>query len=238
MTRPRKRIALLASVLLALVIGGVAILASSHAVTAAPPGTPTTAGCADDFGARLAQNLGISQDTLRAAAKKTALETVDAAEKAGRLTAAQAQQARDRINASNGLPCHAWRGFGGRAGGPDRDRHGGLAFLRAGMVDATAKFFNITPAQLRQDLREQGSLQGVARKYNKDNATDKAALEQTLETALRQQLTARGLDSAKIDNAVTTFKNNFERIYTQPWGKSRPDDDRGRGPAASPTATR
>jgi hypothetical protein len=229
---PRTTVLALAGMLaLTLTVGAAAFAAGGPLGALAAPGTPTTAtattdqGSLADFYAKLAANLGIGQDKLAAAVQETDQQQLDAALAAGALTPAQAQAARDRLAANpNGLaPFGIGAGRGGRAG------HGEGA--EVALLSAEAAFFGSTPAQFQQDLAAAGSLQGVAATYGKDNATDKAALEAALEAALRQDLTTRGVATARIDQEIARFKQAFDRFYTSTREQHEP---RGPQPATSP----
>lgn len=223
--------------LLTLAIAVTAVAGGGPAGALAAPGTPGTTATATgqnpaaDFLAKLAANLGIGQDRLSAAVKQTDLQQIDAAQAAGQLTADQAQAARDRVNDSpDGVPPF---GIGGPRGGEGRG-HGGQGAL----LDAAATVFGVGRDQLAQDLATAGSLQGVAAKYGKDTAADKATLETALEAALRQDLMARGVAAAQIDQQVTQFRQNFDQFYTQPFGHGGPRDPQAPGsrPGTTPGA--
>lgn len=227
MTTVRKRtIALVGALGLTLLIALTAVAGVGSA--GAAPGAGGTG--ASDFLAKLAANLGIGQDQLTAAVKTTNVQLIDEAAAAGTLTADQAQAARDRVNnsADGG-------GFGGRLGGGG---HGGPRGAGgAGLSEATARFFGITTDQLRQDLAATGSLRGVAAKYGKDNNTDKAALRTALETALRQQLTDKGVEAATIDARVAAFTQGFDGYYTQTGGPHGPRGPQSPQPSPSTAPT-
>jgi hypothetical protein len=199
----------------------------------------------EEFARNLAANLGVTTDQLGAAVKKTLIQEIDAAQAAGRLTPEQAQAARDRINSNTGSLCAGL----GAAGKPAARGRGGMAFgvLDGDLLDATAKFFGISADQLKQDLRDARSLQGVAAKYGKDTPTGKADLQRALEAALRSSLAARGLEAAQVDRVVAAFNQGFERLYTLPigdFGRGGPGGHPGFGPgvrsprpSATPAAT-
>ena len=228
-----------AALLTLLVVGVAFTLGRTSGVAAqAAPGTPGTRGtpaagkqtqaCAD-FARRLAGNLGVGEDKLRDAFKQTALQEVDAAQAAGRLTADQAQRLKDRINQGNGnLPCfHVGGGKAGQAGQPGKaGQQGRMGVGLSQLLDATANYLGTDRATLMQELRDQGSLQAVAAKHGKDTPDGKAGLEQAMEAALRKALADRGADQARVDQVANQFKQNFDQLYTRNWKQ------KGRGGSA------
>ena len=214
-----------ATLLLLLLAGAAFTLGRTSGVAAqAAPGTPRTSGtpgagkqgqACGDFASKLAGNLGVSEDKLRDAFKQTALQEVDAAQAAGRITADQAQRLKDRINQGGGnLPCFHLGGdkVGQAARGVQR---GQMAMILPQMVDATAGYLGTDRATLMQELRDQGSLQAVAAKHGKDTPDGKAGLEQAMEAALRKTLADSGADQARVDQVANQFKQNFDRLYTR-----------------------
>src|SRR6476619_3125313 len=94
-----------------------------------------------------AKQLGVSADKLDAALKQALENRVDAAVKAGTLTAAQATELKQRIAAGE-LPLIGI--------GPGRGGHGG----RHGFVDfaAAAKYLGVTEAKLHASLEDGDTL--------------------------------------------------------------------------------
>ena len=228
----RKRTLILAAgatLLLVLLTGAAFTLGRTSGVAAqGAPGTPGTPAAGKqgqncgDFARKLAGNLGVSEDKLRDAFKQTALQEVDEALAAGRITADQAQRLKDRINQGGGnLPC--FRLGGDKAGQAGRaGQHGQMVMILPQMLDATAGYLGIDRATLLQELRDQGSLQAVAAKHGKDTPDGKAGLEQAMETALRKALADRGVDQARVDQVANDFKQNFDRLYTRNWTRMGP----------------
>lgn len=212
---------------LTLTIAVAAIAAGGPAGAFAAPGTATATAAEQhpmaDFLTRLAANLGIGQDQLTAAIKQTNLQLIDEAAAAGRLTGDQAAAARDRVNNSpDGGPPF---GIGGGRGGHGHGK-GGVS------LDAAASYFGVSADQLRQDLAARGSWQAVAAQYGKDDAAGKAGLKAALAGALRQSLTAKGIDAARIDQQVAQFEQNFDQFYTAPAGPRGPRGGQAPAPAA------
>lgn len=234
---PRNRlITLTVALALTLTIAVAAVAAGGPSGVLAATGTPTAGtgqtndrqNALADFYAKLAANLGIGQDKLVAAVNQTNQQQIDAAVAAGTMTQEQAQAARDRLaNSTNGLPPFGidGHGRGGQRGGGDKQV----------LQNAAATFFGITPAQFQQDLATAGSLQGVAAKYNKDNASGKAALQTAMASALRQDLTTKGVATAQIDQEVNEFTQNFDQFYTSTHQERQPRQQPGTSP--NPSAT-
>lgn len=168
----------------------------------------------------LATNLGVTTDALGAAVKKTLVQQIDAAQAAGKLTAAQAQAAKDRVNNANNADLCTSIGTGdkGMAGGADR---GGMAFgmLQGDLLNTAANYFGIPADVLKQELQDKGTLQAVAAAHGKDTDAGKAGLLAALEQSLRTSLTGQGVAADRVEQAVTMLKQNFDRLYTAPLGR-------------------
>lgn len=192
---------------------------------------------------KFAANLGVTTDQLQAAIKKTMIQEIDEAEKAGKLTADRAKAARDRVNSTTdfcaGFGMHIG-GVGGPHQGPGQGRVGGINMADSATYQAVATYFGITSDQLKQDLADKGSLQGVAAKYGKDTAAGKAGLQAAIETAMKADLAKQGLSQEMIDRIVAQFKANFDNYYTAKlgqginFGPGGPGKQRPGGPRTSP----
>jgi hypothetical protein len=128
----------------------------------------------------VAKRLNVTPAQLSAAMKAAFLDRLDAAVKAGRLTQAQADRIKQRIEQSPGVPFFP---------GPLRPRAlpGGPAPGPAGAggtLGAAAQYLGITDAQLLGDLASGRSLAQVAKARGKSTA----GLEQAMVAALRSRL--------------------------------------------------
>ena len=94
------------------------------------------------------------------------------------------------------------------------------AFGDEGFVGAAATYFGIGADQLRQDLRDLGSLQAVAAKYGQDTEAGRAGLAAALETAVRAQVAGHG--GTQADLVAEAFRADFARLYSAPWGQGMP----------------
>lgn len=210
-------------------------------------GTPTAGqqqrqAEADAYLARLAQNLGVTVDKLKDALKQTALQEVDAAVTAGRLTATQAQEIKDRINAGNG-PMFGIGGPGFGHGGP-----GGPGGGRGGMFGASqdelATFLGITADQLRTELNGK-SLAQVAQAHGKTRDALIQYLVQQATTRINAEVTSGRLTQAqateRLNNLQTQIGELVDRVHDQSQrqggmpGGHMPGAGGSTNPSATPT---
>jgi AraC-like DNA-binding protein len=140
----------------------------------------------------VAKRLNVSPAQLSAAFKSAFLDRLNAAVKAGRLTQAQADQMKQRLE--NGAPFPFppgprpfGRGLGPHAGGP------------AGTLGAAAQYLGISDAELASDLRHGQTLAQVARARGKSVS----GLEQAITTATKTRL-----DEAVADGRITKAQEN------------------------------
>ncbi len=194
------------------------------AVAGAPgQGVDRQAQC-QTFVNNLAMNLGVKNEVLSEAVKKTLVQQIDAAQTAGKLTAAQAQTAKDRVNNANNADLCASIGTGGKgmaggmAGGAGQ---GGMAFgmLQGNLLNTAANYYGITADVLKQELQDKGTLQAVAAAHGKDNDAGKAGLLAALEQSLRTSLTGQGVAADRVEQAVTMLTQSFDHLYTAPLGR-------------------
>lgn len=106
-----------------------------------------------------AKQLGVQPNELSAALKKALSNRVDAAVKAGRITKAEGDAMKARIN-SGEFPLFGGghRGFGKFGHGPHFELHG---------LDAAASYLGLTEAQLRTQLSSGKTLAQVAKAQDK-----------------------------------------------------------------------
>ncbi len=134
-----------------LIGGGLATLALASTITAgsvfaAPPSTPTATSAqtkVQTFVDRLAQNLGLTSTQVQTGLQKTEDQSVDDAVASGKMTAAQGDAIKQKIDAGQITPFM----FGGPGFGMDgRHGHGGDD------MNAIASTLGITATQLQSDL--------------------------------------------------------------------------------------
>jgi hypothetical protein len=172
-----------------------------------------------------AQQLGVQPSELSAALKKALSNRVDQAVKDGRLTKAEGDALKARINSGDfplfGVP----RGPGFRHGGPGPF---GLFGHDEGLSTA-ADYLGITAAQLRAQLNSGKTLAQVAKDRNKsvDGLIDKlvASKKERIEAAVKAgRLTRAQADEIEADlkQEVTDFVNNGRLQFREFRGGPRP----------------
>jgi AraC-like DNA-binding protein len=174
---------------------GLVVLAGSGGAYAATqkssPTPPDRAAEQKAFLDDVAGRLHVSADQLTRAIKGAARDRVDAAVKAGRLTQAQADRIKQRIEQANALPL---------AGGP---RLGpGVLGLHRGFgpgadLRAAASYLGLTPQGLFAALRAGKSLADVASDRGKSVAGLKAALKAAATSRLDAAVKAGRLTDAE-----------------------------------------
>src|SRR6478609_8158764 len=135
-------------------VAGLAVAGGGAAVAANQLGSPKQESQAVLNDA--AKQLGVQPSALSAALKKALENRVDDAVAAGRLTKAQGDELKQRIE-SGDMPL-----FGGPGLGPGFHHHGPF-----GGLDAAATYLGLTDAQLRTQLESGKSLADVAKAQGK-----------------------------------------------------------------------
>ncbi len=132
----------------------------------------------------LASNLGIDRATLDAALKKTGLEMVDKAVADGKITQAEADAIKARIESGIG-PVFGPFGGGMKGGhGPGERGMGGFDF-GAGL-SGLAGFLGIDQATLMQELASAKSLLAVAEAHGKTRADLETFLTETINAEIQK----------------------------------------------------
>jgi len=192
----KRVLALTAGLALAVGAGG-AIAASKSSATRG-----------DSFLARVAGQLGISSEKLQDATRAAAIDQVDADLEAGRITKAQADAMKARIQKGE-VPLF----FGGPHRFGDFGHHG-MPFSPHEHLSATADYLGLSVAQLVQRLAKGQSLADIAKAQNKsvdglkkaiiDSATDAAdrAVKDGVITEAQAKEGLKMLES-RLDDIVT-----------------------------------
>lgn len=191
-----KRILSVAAVLALGVGAGGAIAASKGSATSG-----------NGFLARVADHLGISTQKLQDATKAAAIDQVDADLKAGRITKAQADEMKARINAG-GVPLF----FGGPHRFGDFGHGGPGGFARGGHLSAAADYLGLTVPQLLQKLSGGKSLADVAKAQEKSVDGLKQAMLADAKTHLDQAVKDGMLTEAQATVELNELKSRIDEI--------------------------
>lgn len=175
-----------------------------------------------------AGHLGISADKVRDALKQTALDQINQAEQNGRLTADQAQQARDQANSGN----FAGLGFALGHRGAARGFHRGVG---VGIdLQAIADHLKITPQQLRTEMNGH-SLADVASNHGSSAADIKQFILSNAQQRLNEAVSSGKMTQQQADKIMADLQSRIDQIVNdvhqpgQPGMGNRPMPGRGRG---------
>src|SRR5262245_39723529 len=173
-----------------------AIVATGLAVAAGAAGGAIAASQSDDPAAErqaflddVAGRLGTTSAKLEAALKAAAIDRVDAALAAGKITKDEADALKDAINAGK-VPLGPGFGFGF---GHHLEKPGGH------FLSAAADYLGLTEAQLRTQLESGKSLAEIAKAQNKSVDGLKAAILKEVESNLDQGVKDGHITSAQRD---------------------------------------
>ena len=182
-----------------LALAGLALAAGGGAAIAATQ----SSGDHEAFLADVAKRLGVQQTELESALEQASIARVDAAVEAGRLTEAQAEEIKERIEAGDG---HLLGGpmFGGRM-----EHHIGHPLDMGAAKKAAATYLGMTQQQIRRAHLAGTSLAELAEKRGKSLDGLKAAMVAAAKKALDQAVTAGRITSEERERIA---ENLSERI--------------------------
>lgn len=213
-----------------MVAGGAAAAIAATAAGVAYAQTPTPAQTreqrAEEHLNRFAQNLGVDATRVKEAMKQTALQHIDEAVAAGRLTAEQAQQAKDAIN-SGQFP--GFGGFGHGKGGPGGMHRGpgGPGGILKTAHEALATFLGVTPEALRAELPGK-SLADVAQAHGKTSDELKAFITSQAQAKAAEAVTAGKLTQDQANQMLAMLQSNLDQMITMVHPTGMPGEG-GRG---------
>jgi hypothetical protein len=222
--------ALVAASALSLVVGAGGAVAASK-------GSPTRG---DGFLARVAGHLGISTQKLEDATKAAAIDQVNADLEAGRITKAQADELKARIEKGEGPLLFS----GSRHFGPHRFRDfGHVPFGAHGHLSVAADYLGVTVPQLFQKLANGQSLADVAKAQHKSVDGLKKAIVNGAKQDLDQAVKSGFLTEAQAKEALSALQSRIDDIvngsFPGPgprgrfhWRQGPPDNGGWRMPAA------
>lgn len=188
--------------------GGSALAAPAHGTTAAktaPNAAARQAAC-QQHQTQLAQNLKITLPQLQEAQKQTKNQTIDARLATGAISAAQAQQAHNRVNAGTGA-CATSRA--------STTRRAAAVRIRKNEIKAVAQLLKIDKKALVQDLRGGKSLAQEASAHNVSLDMLKTTLRTTLKADLDTRIQVGTLTQPQEDKALAAFDARADMLINQ-----------------------
>lgn len=209
----RSKIITTAAVVTLLAAGSITAIGTASAQT--PSETPEAAQAhrkqvRESFLNKLAANLNVSMDQLKAAFKSAELSTVDDLVADGTLTADQGAKAKDKINSGDGL------GLGRFLGQHRAARHGDrLQRIRAGLIKSAAKAIGIDAKALATDLRGGSSIADVAGQHGVSVDAVKAQITDDAKAALDKAVANGKLTQEKEDAALQKLAAKLDDILNK-----------------------
>jgi predicted DNA-binding protein (UPF0251 family) len=151
----------------------------------------------------VATHLNVTPSALTSAMKAAATDRINAAVAAGRLTQAQANELKQRVQQGDGLAS-----FGHRFGG---------GHLHAGLT-AAAQYLGISKTTLRSDLRSGKSLATIASATSgKSVAGLKAAIIRADTTRLDAKVSSGAITGQQEQQRLTRLSSRLDSMLTRTW---------------------
>lgn len=179
----------------------------------------------------VAKHLGVSPQKLEDATKAAAIDQVDADLAAGRITKAQADAMKARIQSGDGVlagPGRFGAGAGGRGGpgGPGGPGSAGKAFLGDALATA-AKYLGLDESDLRDKLESGQSLAAIAKAQSKDLAGLEQAILDAAKADLDKAVAAKELTQSQADDILANLKSHIANVANGTLRFRGPDGQRG-----------
>jgi hypothetical protein len=189
---------------LTIAVAALALVGGGGAAIAATQGSSSSG---QSFLDSVARHLGISSQKLEDATKAAAVDQVDAALKEGKITQAQADELKARIQ-SGEFPPFAGPLFGPRSG----HFHRGVPPLFGEKLSAAADYLGLTQAELRTKLSAGRSLADIAKARGKSVDALKQAILDEAERKLDQLVEDGELTRAEADEMLTRMKSHIDDL--------------------------
>lgn len=185
---------------LAITVAALAVIGGGGAAIAAAQGSSSSG---QSFLDSVAKHLGISSQKLEDATKAAAVDQVDAALKEGKITQAQADELKARIQ-SGEFPPLAGPRFG--------QHHRGGAPLFGEKFSGAADYLGLTQAELRTKLNAGRSLADIAKARGKSVDGLKQAILDEAEKKLDQLVEDGELTRAEADQMLARMKTHIDDL--------------------------
>jgi hypothetical protein len=211
---------------LAAVIIGVAAVEAAPSPSASPNGSKNYAQVFID---KLAGILHLTPAQTQDALKQAQLQTVDQMLADGKITKAQADAMKARINAGQGLG--AIGGFGRHGEGFKVERTL-MKDLTTAELNAAASALHMSTADFQGALRSGKSLSSLETQQNVSDSAVKAAMKSAAKGVLDKAVKAGTITQAQADSILAKVGSGLDRFGHKP---ARPKTPGGSAPSTSPT---
>jgi len=191
---------------IALPLAGAAALAIAVGAAAAAPSASGSTNYAQVFVNKLAGILHLTPAQTQDALKQAQLQTVDQMLSDGKITKAQADSMKARINAGNGLA--AIRGYGRGPGGFGAGA-AVIRDLRPAEMNAVAAALHMSASDLQAQLRGGKSLADLEKAASVSDATVKAAMRAAAKGVLDSAVKAGTITQAQADALLARAGKGF-----------------------------
>jgi polyhydroxyalkanoate synthesis regulator phasin len=187
-------------------LAAAAALAIGVGAFAATPSASGSTNYAQVFVSKLAGILHLTPTQTRDALKQAQLETVDQMVSDGKITRAQADSMKARINAGNGLGAIRGygRGFGGFGAGGALMRD-----LRTAELNAAAAALHTNASDLKAQVKSGKSLADLEKAAGVSDATVKTAMRAAAKGVLDSAVKAGTITQAEADALLAHAGNGF-----------------------------
>jgi len=212
--------------------GLVAVIIGVAAVEAAPSPSPSANGSknyAQVFVDKLAGILHLTPAQTQDALKQAQLQTVDQMLADGKITKAQADAMKARINAGQGLG--AIGGFGRHGGGFKADRTL-MNNLMTAELNAAASALHMSTADLQSALRSGKSLSDLETQQKVSDSAVKAAMKSAAKGVLDNAVKAGTITQAQADAILARVGNGLKSRSHEKEDETAPGQS---SPAPTPT---
>lgn len=189
-----------------MVVGGVVLALAGGGGAAVAATTQNGKDTREEFLDSVAKHLNVTPQALRDAAKAAALEQVDAAQAAGRITKERADAIKQRIEAGD-VP------FLGGPGRPHGHGERGPGLGRPGdKLSASASYLGLTVEQLVTRLRDGQSLADVAKARGKSVDGLERAIVADAKAKLDEAVADKRLTDAERDELVARLRDRVDDL--------------------------
>ena len=204
----------------AILVAGAAVFGGSAvAIAASESSSNPRQALIDDA----AKRLGVSSNALDAALRSAAVDQLEAAVKAGRLTQAQADEIKKRIQSGQSPPMGMAPGLGDHFGGP-WDGPGDRGDHDSAVMAAAAKYLGITEETLHNQLMAGTSLADLAGKHGKSAQGLYDAMAAAAKAELDQAVKDGRITQAQEDAIVKQIQSGRFPAFGHFGGPGRFDD--------------